>query len=109
MHAFYLAVAIFSEVLATVALKASESFTKPLPSLVVLAGYGSAFYFLSLCLRKISLGTAYAVWSGVGIVLISVAGAVVYKQHLDRAAVLGISLIVAGVLVLNLFSKGAAH
>ncbi len=106
---FFLVVAILSEVVATTALKASNSFTKLVPSLVVVAGYASAFYFLSLCLKKINLGTAYAIWSGVGIVLISIVGAVFYKQNLDRPAILGITLIVAGVVVLNLFSKSAAH
>lgn len=109
MHRLYLAVAIVSEVVATTALKASASFTKPLPSLVVVAGYGAAFYFLSLSLRTISIGTAYAIWSGVGTVLIALVGVVVYKQALDLAAVAGMALIVLGVVVLNVFSKSVAH
>ena len=85
MNWFYLAIAIVSEVLATSALKASEGFTRLYPSLVVVVGYGLAFYFLSLTLRTIPVGIAYAVWSGVGIVLISLAGWVIYDQRLDAA------------------------
>lgn len=109
MHYLYLAAAILSEVVATTALKASESFTRLVPSVAVVVGYGAAFYFLSLCLKKINIGTAYAIWSGVGIVLVTVAGRVFYKQTVDLAAVAGMALIVAGVLVLNLFSKSVAH
>jgi small multidrug resistance pump len=104
----YLAIAIVSEVVATTALKASESFTKPLPSLLVVAGSGVAFYFLSVCLRSINVGVAYAIWSGLGIVLVT-AAAVLYKQVPDGWAILGMALIVAGVLALNLLSKSAAH
>ena len=105
----YLAIAIVSEVVATSALKASESFTKPLPSLLVVVGYGVAFYFLSVCLESISVGVAYAIWSGLGVVLVTAAAAVLYKQVPDGWAILGMALIVAGVLVLNLLSKSAAH
>ena len=105
----YLAIAIVGEVVGTSALKASESFTKPLPSLLVVAGCGVAFYFLSECLRSINVGVAYAIWSGLGIVLVTAAAAVVYKQVPDGWAILGMALIVAGVLVLNLVSKSAAH
>ena len=105
----YLAIAIVGEVVATSALKASESFTKPLPSLLVVVGYGVAFYFLSECLRSISVGVAYAMWSGLGIVLMTAAAAVFYKQVPDGWAILGMALIVAGVLVLNLLSESAAH
>jgi small multidrug resistance pump len=105
----YLAIAIVSEVIATSALKASESFTRPGPSFVVVAGYAIAFYFLSLTLRTIPVGIAYAVWSGVGIVLVSLVGWFLYGQRLDMAAYLGIGLIAAGVVVLNIFSKSAAH
>jgi small multidrug resistance pump len=108
MNWFYLAIAIVSEVLATSALKASEGFTRLYPSLVVVVGYGLAFYFLSLTLRTIPVGIAYAVWSGVGIVLISLAGWVIYDQRLDAAAILGLVLIVAGVFVLKLFSGSVA-
>ena len=105
----YLAIAIVGEVVATSALKASESFTKPLPSLLVVVGYGVAFYFFSVCLRSISVGVAYAMWSGLGIVLVTAAAAVFYKQVPDGWAILGMALIVAGVLVLNLLSESAAH
>lgn len=103
----YLAVAIVSEVIATTALKASESFTKPLPSLLVVAGYSLAFYLLSLCVKSMDVGVVYAVWSGVGLVLIAVAAGIVYRQVPDGWALLGMGLIVAGVLVLNLLSKSA--
>src|SRR5690606_10196418 len=105
---FYLAVAIVSEVIATSALKASQGFSRPLPLLVVLAGYGLAFYCLSLTLRSIPLGVAYAVWSGGGIGLVTLVGWVVYKQALDIGAIIGIALIVSGVVVLQLFSKAGA-
>lgn len=105
MGYFYLAAAILAEVVGTSALKASEGFTRPLPALFVLAGYGTAAYFLSLTLRTIPVGIAYAVWSGVGIVLIAAVGWVVYRQALDAAAMVGIGLILAGVIVVNLFSK----
>lgn len=104
-----LVVAIFSETIATTALKASAGFTRLGPAALVVAGYGLAFYFLSLTLRTIPLGVAYAVWSGVGIVLVTAAGRLLYGQKLDAAALAGIALIVAGVLVMNLFSKTAGH
>jgi small multidrug resistance pump len=105
----YLAVAIVAEVVGTSALKAAEGFTRLAPSLVVIAGYGVAFYFLSLALRGIPVGIAYAVWSGVGIVLISVIGWLVFGQTLDAAGVFGIGLIMAGVVVLNVFSNSSVH
>jgi small multidrug resistance pump len=105
----YLAIAIVSEVVATSALKASESFTKTGPSLLVVVGSGVAFYFLSVCLESISVGVAYAMWSGLGLVLVTVAAAILYKQVPDVWAVVGMALIVAGVLVLNLLSKSVAH
>ena len=104
-----LGLAIVAEVIATSALKASDGFSHLLPSIVVIAGYGVAFFCLSLTLREIPLGIAYAVWSGAGTALIAVIGVVAYRQKLDMAAVIGIGLIVAGVLVLNLFSKSGAH
>ena len=109
MNWLYLAIAIVSEVVATSALKAAEGFTRWVPSLVVVVGYASAFYFLSLTLRSIPLGVAYAIWSGVGVVLVSLMGWLLYRQSLDAAALIGIGLIVAGVLVLNLFSKAVVH
>lgn len=105
----YLAIAILSETVATTALNASAGFTRAGPAALVVVGYGLAFYFLSLTLRTIPLGVAYAVWSGVGIVLITAAGWILYEQKLDAAALAGIALIVAGVLVMNLFSKTAGH
>ena len=101
MHYVYLAIAIVSEVTATTALKSTEGFTRLGPSTVVVLGYASAFYFLSLCLRQISIGIAYAIWAGVGIVLIALAGLVVHGQRLDGPAVVGMTLIVAGVVVIN--------
>lgn len=109
MHWIYLTIAIVSEVIATSALKAAEGFTRWVPSLIVVAGYASAFYFLALTLRVIPLGVAYAVWSGAGIVLISVAGWIIYRQSLDLPAIIGIALIVAGVFVLNVFSRTVPH
>lgn len=104
-----LAIAIVAEVIGTSALKASAGFSRPWPSLVVLAGYGTAFYFLSLALRQIPVGVAYAVWSGAGTVLIALVGVLLFRQKIDLAGMLGIALIIAGVLVLNLMSKSSAH
>lgn len=109
MHWTYLAIAILTEVIATSVLKAADGFTRWVPSLVVIAGYACSFYFLSLTLRGIPLGIAYAVWSGVGLALVSLIGWIVYRQPLDAAALIGIGLIVAGVVVLNLFSKSVPH
>jgi small multidrug resistance pump len=105
MKYVYLFIAIVSEVIATSSLKASNEFTKLWPSVIVVLGYASAFYFMSLTLKSMSVGIAYAIWSGVGIVLISISGYFLYKQRLDLPAILGMALIVAGVLVINLFSK----
>lgn len=105
----YLGVAIVSETIATSALKASEGFSRPLPSLLVVAGYAIAFYFLSLTLRTIPVGIAYAVWSGVGILLIALVGWLIYGQKLDLPAMIGMALIIAGVVVMNVFSKTSAH
>ena len=105
----YLAVAIVAEVIATSALKASEGFSRLVPSLVVVAGYGIAFFCLSLTLRTIPVGVVYAIWSGVGIVLIALAGYFVFGQVLDAPALIGMGLIVAGVLVINLFSRSAVQ
>lgn len=99
-----LIIAILSEVAATSALKASDGFSRLRPSVVVVIGYGSAFYFLSLALKTIPMGIAYAIWSGIGIVLISLAGWIVYGQKLDLAALAGIALIIAGVFVLQVLS-----
>ena len=105
----FLSVAIISEVIATSALKQSEGFSKLTPSLLVIAGYAVAFYFLSLTLKTMPVGIAYAIWCGAGIVLISLIGWHFYQQHLDLPALIGIGLILAGVLVINLFSGSTAH
>lgn len=104
-----LAIAIVSEVIGTLSLKASEGFTRLGPSLIVVVAYGLAFYFLSLTLKSIPVGIAYAVWSGIGVTLVALIGWLVFGQKLDLAAVLGMGLIIAGVIVLNLFSSTAQH
>ncbi|MEQ1668354.1 MAG: multidrug efflux SMR transporter [Sulfuriferula sp.] len=109
MQWIYLAIAIVSEVVATSALKAAEGFTRLVPSTLVVVGYALAFYFLSLTLRTIPLGVAYAIWAGVGVALVALVGWVVYHQSLDIAALIGIALIISGVIVLNLFSKTVVH
>ena len=109
MAYLYLAIAIIAEVAATSALKASAEFTKLLPSLVVVIGYGVAFYFLTLVLRTIPVGISYAIWSGAGIVLVSLVGALFYKQIPDTPAIIGMGLIIAGVIVINVFSKTVNH
>ncbi len=108
-HWLILGIAIVSEVIATSALKASEGFTRLLPSAIVVVGYGVAFYCLSLVLRTLPVGIVYAIWSGVGVALIALAGWLLYDQALDLPAILGLTLIVAGVIVLNVFSKTVAH
>ena len=107
MTYLYLAIAIVAEVIGTSALKAAEGFTRPLPSLVVVVGYGTAFYFLSLALKAIPVGIAYAIWSGVGVALITLIGWLLFKQRLDAPALLGLALIVAGVVVIHFFSGAA--
>lgn len=109
MHWIYLMIAILAEVAATSALKASQGFTRLWPSVIVVLGYGAAFYFLSLTLKIIPVGVAYAVWSGIGIVLISLIGWIVYRQSLDVPTIFGIALILAGVVVINLFSGSVPH
>jgi len=106
---FYLTIAIASEVIATSALKASDGFTRPMPSIVVAAGYAIAFWCLSLTLRTIPVGVAYAIWSGAGIALITLIAWIVYGQSLDLPALIGLALIVAGVVVLNVFSASASR
>lgn len=105
----YLAVAIVSEVIATSALRATDGFSRLWPSLIVVAGYMAAFYFLSLTLMTIPVGVAYAIWSGVGIVLIALIARVFFGQDLDFPAIAGLLLIMAGVVVINLFSKTISH
>lgn len=109
MQWVYLSIAIVCEVSASAALRACMGFTKLTPSVVVVVGYAASLYFLSLTFGTIPMGVAYAVWSGVGVVLIAVAGWYLYGQRLDAAALCGILLITAGVIVLNVFSKSVAH
>ena len=109
MHYFYLGIAIFCEVIATSALKAADGFKALGPSLLVVVGYSAAFYFLSLTLRTIPVGIAYAIWSGVGQVFVMLIAWVLYRQNLDAPAFFGIGLILAGVLVLTLLSKSMPH
>jgi small multidrug resistance pump len=109
MNWLFLAIAIVSEVTATSALKASHGFTRLLPSVAVVLGYGLAFYFLSLVIRTIPIGVTYAVWSGVGIVLVAIIGWLIYGQKLDLPAAIGMALIIAGIVILNLFSKMSPH
>lgn len=104
-----LGIAIVAEVIATTALKASDSFTRLWPSLLAVVGYAIAFYCLTLTLRTVPTGIAYAIWSGLGIVLITLASFLIYRQTIDLAGLLGMGLIVAGVVVLNVFSKSASH
>lgn len=108
MKYIYLLIAILSEVTATTALKASEQFTRLWPSVIVVLGYASAFYFMSLTLKSIPVGISYAIWSGVGIILISITGYFFYHQKLDTPAIIGMAFIIAGVLIINLFSKSAS-
>lgn len=105
----YLFLAIMSEVIATASLKSTEGFTKPIPSIIVLVGYCAAFYFLSLTLDTISIGVAYAIWSGVGVATITVVSYFLYDQKIDLAGILGIGLIIAGVIVLRLFSENSVE
>lgn len=105
----YLVIAIVAEVIATSALKASLGFTRAGPSAVVVVGYGIAFYFLSLALQTLPVGVTYAIWSGVGIVLITLFAWLAYGQALDLPAIVGLALIIAGVVVLNVFSRSVAH
>jgi len=105
----WLAIAIVAEVIGTSTLKASEGFTRLLPSLVTAVGYGIAFYCLSHSMKTVPVGVGYAIWSGVGIVLITAIAWIAFKQRLDLPALVGMGLIVTGVLVINLFSKSAGH
>ena len=105
----YLAVAVAFEVVATSALKMTDGFTRLVPSLVTLVGYGFAFYFLSLTLRIMPVGVVYGLWSGAGIVLIALIGYVAFGQRLDLPAVIGLGLILAGVVIINFFSRTVGH
>jgi len=107
MTYIYLVLAIIAEVTATSALKASEEFTKLMPSLIVAAGYMLSFYWMTLVLRTMPIGITYAIWSGVGIVLVAIVGRVFYQQTPDLPAIIGMALIISGVAVIHLFSKTA--
>lgn len=109
MHYIFLTIAIISEVIATTSLKATQEFTRLWPTVVVVVGYCSSFYFLTLSLRHIAVGVAYAIWCGTGMVLIAIAGKVIYDQSVDFPAAFGIMLIISGVIVMNLFSKSVLH
>lgn len=109
MTYIYLIIAVAFEVVATSALKETQGFTRLLPSLVTVAGYAAAFYFLSLVLKVMPVGIVYAMWSGAGIVFITAIAWVWFRQSLDLPALIGIALIMAGVIVINLFSKSVAH
>lgn len=108
-HLIYLLLAIMSEIAATTALAASQQFTRLGPSVIVVLGYGVSFYFLSVTLKYMPVGIVYAVWSGLGVVGIALLGYLIFNQTLDLAALLGMALIIAGVLVINLFSGSAGH
>lgn len=108
-HWLYLSIAIVAEVVGTSFLKSAEGFTRLVPSLVVVTSYVIAFFFLGLALKTLPVGIAYAIWAGVGIALIALAGYVFFGQALDAPAVVGMALIVAGVVVINVFSKSVGH
>ena len=105
----YLAIAITAEVIATTSMKALDGFNKPLPLLLVVVGYAISFWMLSLVVKTIPVGVAYAVWAGMGIVLVSIAAVFLYQQRLDLPAMLGMALIVSGVVVIQVFSQSAGH
>lgn len=109
MAYLFLAIAIISEVIATSALKASDGFTKLIPSILVVVGFGVAFYCLSIVLKTIPVGVAYAIWSGLGIILISIAGLLFFGQKLDLPAIIGMGLIICGVVIMNVFSNSVSH
>ena len=101
--------AILSEVIATSSLKFSEGFTKPIPSVIVAVGYGRSFYLFSIALKSMPIGVAYAIWSGVGLILTVIAGMILWKETLDLAKVAGVVLILAGIVLINVFSKTTAQ
>lgn len=105
MHYFYLLLAIIGEVIAINALKASEEFTKVIPTAIVIIGYCCTFYFLMLALRVIPVGIAYAIWAGIGIVIVTLGAYFLFEQTLDSPAIIGIALIIMGVVVIQLFSE----
>lgn len=109
LHYIYLIVAVAAETIGTTALQASNQFTRVGPTLVVVLAYGLAFYFLGIALKYIPVGIAYALWSGLGIVLIALIGFAIFGQRLDLPALLGLAMIIGGIVVIQLFSKTATH
>ncbi|WP_095590693.1 SMR family transporter [Actibacterium ureilyticum] len=109
MHYVYLVLAIVTETIGTTALQASQQFTKPLPSVIVVVGYAVSFYFLAQALRFMPVGIVYAVWSGLGIVLIAGIAFFAFGQRIDLPAMIGMGLIIAGIVVIHLFSDSATH
>lgn len=109
MHYIYLFLAVLAETIGTTSLQASQQFTRPGPSILVVLGYGSAFYLMSLTLAVMPVGVVYAMWSGLGIVFIAIIGFIVFGQRLDIPAVIGLSFIIAGIVILQLFSKTLTH
>ena len=108
-HVVYLILAVIAETVGTTALQASQQFTRPIPSLIVVLAYGAAFYMLSLTLSAMPVGLVYAIWSGLGIVLIAAIGYVVFGQRLDAPAVLGLAMIIGGIIVIQLLSSNTTH
>ena len=109
MGYWFLVIAIIAEVIGTNALKASDGFSKLTPSIIVVVGYGASFYFFSIVLKSIPVGIAYAIWAGMGIVLLAITAAVIFKQIPDMPAIIGMGLIISGVVVINVFSKTIGH
>ncbi|WP_299045185.1 SMR family transporter [uncultured Tateyamaria sp.] len=109
LHYIYLIVAVAAETIGTTALQASDQFTRVWPTVIVVVAYGFAFFFLGIALKYIPVGIAYAMWSGLGIILIALIGFAVFGQRLDLPAVLGLGMIIAGIVVIQLFSKTATH
>ncbi|OEC35448.1 multidrug DMT transporter [Pseudomonas sp. 1D4] len=105
----YLAIAIAAEVVATTSMKAVDGFNKPLPLVLVIGGYAIAFWMLTMVVKSIPVGIAYAIWAGLGIVLVSIAALVIYQQKLDLPAVVGMGMIVSGVVVIQVFSNSTGH
>lgn len=109
LHYLHLFVAVLCETIGTTALQASQQFSRPGPSVLVLIAYGLSFYFLALALRAMPVGIVYAIWSGLGIVLIALIGFVVFGQRLDWPAMLGLALILSGIVVIHMFSSSSTH
>jgi len=109
MHYLYLVLAILAETIGTTALQASQQFTRAAPSAIVVLAYGASFYLMALALKVMPVGIVYAIWSGLGIVFIAAIGYLVFGQRLDWPAILGIAMILAGILVIHLFSGSATH